>query len=220
MEVNYGLLRRRKVRALMRALALSGGEASLSRLARETGIAKSTLEYNLRILERNGFITKTKGMVRLVLKTPICYLFDAPCSYAYMGLLGERTGRAEAETETAIKLLREEGINPEKIVVATTYRAVTDWEGLIHLDVEWLLMTEEDITNVEKVEACIQPKLEELVKNYKVIADCTSATKPATIALYKQAEKHKTPLIYIYEKQRKLYWITSPNTLKQQLLQT
>ncbi len=218
LSVDYGVLRRGKVRAIMRALALGGGEASLSQLARETGIPKSTLDYNLSIIERSGLIKRKGGQVKLMLKTPICYLFDAPCNYAYIGLLGERSGRVEAETETAVKLLQEEGINPEKIVVATTYKAITEWEGVIRLDVEWLLMTEEEITNVEKVEANLQPKLEELARNYKVIADCTSATKPATIALYNQANKHKTPLIYVYEKQRKLHWITSPDNLKKQLL--
>ncbi|MEM3511898.1 MAG: hypothetical protein QXW47_10270 [Candidatus Jordarchaeales archaeon] len=217
--MDYSLLRRRKAECVLRVLALSGGEAGFSYLARETGITKSTLEYNIRLLERGGLVVRGgRGFVRLAVKTPICYLFDAQCDYAYLGLLGERGERGEAETETALKLLEEEGVKPVKVVVVTTYKAASDWETVAP-KAEWVLLSDKEITSVDSVEGRVRGKLEELMRSYKVVVDCTAATKPATIAFYRMAVKLKVPLIYVYEKQRKLIWIISSSDLKKELLQ-
>ncbi|MEM1659265.1 MAG: winged helix-turn-helix domain-containing protein [Candidatus Jordarchaeales archaeon] len=217
--MDYNLLLRRKARAILKALALSGGEANFSQVARETGIPRSTLEYNLRLLEKGGLVVRVgRGFIKLAVKTPLFYLFDAPCEYAYFGLLGERGERKEAETDTAVKLLEMEGVKPSKVVVVTTYRAASDWEKA-SVRAEWVLLSDQEITNVDSVEERVRGKLEELMRDYKVVMDCTAATKPATIAFYKMATALKVPLVYVYEKQKKLIWIISPDDLKRDLLQ-
>lgn len=218
MKVDYSLLRRRKVKDILRVLAVNGGEASFSRVARETGIARSTLEYNLKLLERGGLVARVgRGFIKLTVMTPICYLFDAPCDYAYLGLLGERGEREESETDTAVRLLGKEGVEPVKVVVVTTYRAASDWEKAT-VRAEWVLLSDQEITSVDSVEERVRGKLEELMRSYKVVMDCTSATKPATIAFYRMAVNFKVPLVYVYEKQKKLIWIISPDDLKKELL--
>ncbi|MGQ9720805.1 MAG: hypothetical protein ACUVXA_05720 [Candidatus Jordarchaeum sp.] len=132
--------------------------------------------------------------------------------------MGERSEREESETETAISLLKEKGISFEKIVVATTHGAVAEWEDITHLNVEWCLLSDEEISRVSEVEEKVMPRLLGLLRNYKVVMDCTSATKPATIAYYRLASKFKVPLVYVYEKRRELVWIVSVEDLKRELL--
>lgn len=220
MEINYGnLLQKGKVSAILRKLALGDGEASFSELAKSTGIPKSTLEHNLNILESKKIITKSKrGPIKLTYKTPLCYIFDSPSAYAYLGLLGERNEREESETETAISLLKEKGISFGKVVVATTHRAVAEWESLTRLNVEWCLLSDEEISRVNEVEARTKPKLVELIGNYRVVMDCTSATKPATIAYYRLATLFRVPLIYVYESRKELIWVISREDLKRELI--
>ena len=55
----------------------------------------------------------------------------------------------------------------------------------------------------------IENVLKELVKDYIVIADCTSLNKIFTIALYSLAIDYGVPLIYIYENEKKLIWLRS-----------
>lgn len=218
MEIDYRILSRGNVVAILKKLALSDGEASFTELE-STGIPNSTLEYNLDMLVNKKIITRTKrGPIKLTYKTPLCYVFDSPSAYAYLGLLGERNERDESETETAINLLKEERISFGKIVVATTHGAVAEWENLTHLNIEWRLLSDKQISRVSDVEEKVMSRLVELLKNYKVVMDCTSATKPATIAYYRLAAKFKVPLIYVYEKGKELVWIVSVEDLKMELL--
>jgi len=50
-----------------------------------------------------------------------------------------------------------------------------------------------------------------------VVIDCTSATKPATIAYYELAQEYMAPLIYVYEDGRSIKWLISKDTLKRKL---
>jgi len=63
----------------------------------------------------------------------------------------------------------------------------------------------------------VLPQLESLLRNYIVIMDCTSATKPATIAYYEIAQTYLIPLIYIYEETKELKWLISRETIKEKL---
>jgi len=47
--------------------------------------------------------------------------------------------------------------------------------------------------------------------------DCTSATKPATIAYYELAQKLWIPLIYVYEETKQLKWLISKEDIQEKL---
>ncbi|WXG41613.1 MAG: hypothetical protein WED07_12760 [Candidatus Freyarchaeum deiterrae] len=202
-------------------MARAGGEIRFSELCRAADISKSTLDYNLTILASNGIITRDRGLIRLEYKTPLCYIFDSPrtrASYAYLGLLGERSGRSESETETAINLLGEEGFVFSRVAVVTTHRCAAEWEGVAPGSVDWFLLKDEEISLVEVIEARVEASLSDLLRNYVLIMDCTSATKPATIAYYRLATRHKIPLVYVYEKKKELTWIISREDLRGELV--
>ena len=63
----------------------------------------------------------------------------------------------------------------------------------------------------------VLPQLESLLRNYLVIMDCTSATKPATITYYELAQTYLIPLIYICEKTKELKWLISKETIEKRL---
>jgi len=48
----------------------------------------------------------------------------------------------------------------------------------------WILCYEDEIINIDTIKDKVTPQLESLMKDFIVIIDCTSATKPATIAYY------------------------------------
>lgn len=200
------------------ALALLGGGTRFSSILRLVGgKAKSTINHTLNVLERNGLITRSDdGMIRLRYKTPLCSLVDCEdITFAYLGLLGERSGREESETETALNILRHEyAINPGKVVVITTRKAAVTWENLMKPSIEWILMDDRDVSDLGRILEATDPKVRELASSHRLIMDCTSLTKPATIAFYKSAMKHFVPLIYIYEQSKKLTWIISRKDLE------
>lgn len=182
--------------------------------------AKSTIEYNLNVLERRGLITRSPcGPIRICCKTTLCLL--AKCErvdYAYFRLLGERNKREESEMETALNLLKDKWhTSPKKTVVLTTHRAVAGWENLPNKGVERILVSDEDMSDVGRVLEKADSKYQELATGYKLIIDCTSGTKPATIAFYKLALKYYAPLVYVYEQDRKLSWIIATKDLQQQV---
>lgn len=214
-----GVFRRDKIQRILRVLAAAGGELRFGKIASETEIAGSTLNHNLNILVGRGVVSRCDGVVRLVYKTPLCFVFDSPTvCYAYLGLLGERGGREESETATAIDLLGGVGLVFDKVRVVTTFGCVSEWEGCVPGDVDWFLVGDEEIRRVNAMERRVEGVLEELMRDYVVIMDCTSATKPATIAFYKLANEYWVPLIYIYEKTRELAWIISREELSRRLL--
>jgi len=208
-------------REVLLALALLGGEARFNVITQLVSRkAKSTIDYNLKVLEHGGLITRSHGgLIRIRFKTPLCLLVECEeVDYAYFGLLGERNKREESETETALSLLRDtRNVSPRKIVVLTTHKAVAGWESLPNLGVEWILVSDEDISDVGRVFEKADSKARELVAEYRLIMDCTSGTKPATIAFYKLALKYYAPLVYVYEQSRKLSWIITTKNLQQQV---
>jgi len=82
---------------------------------------------------------------------------------------------------------------------------------------QWILCYEDEIINIDAVKSKVSPQLTSLLKEYIVIMDCTSATKPATIAYYELAQTCQIPLIYIYEGTRQLKWLISKETIKENL---
>jgi hypothetical protein len=47
--------------------------------------------------------------------------------------------------------------------------------------------------------------------------DCTSLTKPATMAYYELASTYHVPLIYVYEGTGELKWLISKDTIRSKL---
>ena len=201
------------------ALAKLGGVASFSQIQKLSGIKGSTLTHNLNILVRFNVVEKeVKGTYRLKYMTPLCYLFsDRPLPTAYLGLLGRRNSREKPETETALELLRVEGCQPDSIHVLTSTEALHEWEDL-RLPYQWILCYEEEIVDIDSVKRRAEQRLKSLLKDHIVIIDCTSATKPATIAYYELAQTYQTPLIYIYEEKKELKWLKSKQTIKAAIL--
>lgn len=203
------------------AIALSrlGGTARFSEIERISGVRGSTLLHNLNILIQFGVVERlVKGTYRLRYLTPLCYLFsDKPLPIAYMGLLGRREGRTKPEPETALELLRAGNIKPESINVLTTYEGFEDWKEM-RLPYDWIICYEDEIYDIDSVMEKIQRRWELLAKTHILILDCTSATKPATIACYELAQTYQIPLIYIYEPMLKLKWLKSKETIEREII--
>lgn len=201
-------------RRILEALAKNGGVLNFAQIEKLSGVRGSTLNHHLnRLIKLNIISKEVKGTYKLKFKTPLCYIFGAEISFAYFGLLGKRLERKEPETKVALELLKKERIEPALVYVATSPEALNEWKDL-KLPYHWILLYEEQIIDVDAVKKSIEPQLESLLKEYIVILDCTSATKPATIAYYELAQKYCTPLIYVYEETRKLSWLISKDTLK------
>lgn len=67
------------------------------------------------------------------------------------------------------------------------------------LPYQWILCYEDEIINVDAVKQKVTTQLLSLLRDYIVVMDYTSATKPATIAHHELAQKLWIPLIYTYE---------------------
>lgn len=129
-----------------------------------------------------------------------------------IGLLGKRDKRTIPETKVALELLEKEGIIPKLVYVTTSLEALEEWKDL-KLPYQWITAYEAQIADIDEVKKRVTPQLEILLKDYVVILDCTSATKPATIAYYELANQYLVPLVYIYEPVRSLKWLISKETL-------
>ena len=207
-------------RKVLEALAKNGGIASFSQIQAISGVKGSVLTHHLNRLQRLHIIEKeVKGTYRLTYKTPLCFIFPSTVKIpiAYFGLLGRKESRKEPEPQVAIKLLEKEKLKPDLIYVLTSPEALNDWKNL-KLPYQWILCYEDEIINIDSIKQKILPQLISLLKEYIVIMDCTSATKPATIAYYELAQNFHIPLIYIYEETRQLKWLISKNKIKERLL--
>jgi DNA-binding transcriptional ArsR family regulator len=208
-----------KSRKVLEALALKGGVATFSEIEAISGVTGSVLTHHLNRLQRFNVIQKeVKGTYRLAYKTPLCFIFKSKqkVPMAYFGLLGQRESREEPEPEVALKLLQKEQLKPDMIYVVTSPEALNDWKQL-KLPYQWILCYEDEIINVDLVKKKVTPQLLSLLKDYIVIMDCTSATKPATVAYYELAQNFWTPLIYVYEKTKQLKWLISKQDIKLRL---
>ncbi|MEM2498285.1 MAG: hypothetical protein QXK12_08840 [Candidatus Nezhaarchaeales archaeon] len=215
--------RRRYVKQLVKYLAEARGEAKFTDLLKALGNPpKSTLSNNLDVLIRLGVAERRgRGLIRLRFKTPLCLIANADVPAAYLGLLGLRDQRRVSETETAVKLLEGEGWKIEKVKVVTTLEAAGSWRNYIpsrlQSRIEWHTLAGDVLDNIQLIEQQVEPILTGLMKEYTVIVDCTSGTRPAGIAYYRLASKWSTPLIYVYEQRQKLAWLISREDLKQRI---
>lgn len=198
-------------------IASKGGVASFSDIEAQSRVKGSTLKYHLdRLIQQGVLKALARGTYGLKYKTPICYLFETNTPIAYMGLLGRRNNRTEPETEIAVKLLEEEKHKVGLKYVVTSPESLIEWKSL-KLDCQWILCYGDEIIDIDAVKAKVVPQLQALLKEYVVVLDCTSATKPASIAFYEMAQEYLVPLIYIYEKTQSLKWLISKETIKRRL---
>lgn len=207
-----------KSRRVAQALAKAGGIARYSQLAKSSGVEGSLLIYHLnRLHDLNVVEIPVKGTYQLKYRTPLCYLYESKgVEVAYLGLLGRRNLREEPETNVALRLLRDQGIEPKLVYVVTSPEALEDWREL-RLPFQWILCYDDEIIDIDAIEKKVRPQLEGLLKDHIVILDCTSATKPATIAYYELAQTYLTPLIYIYEDTKQLKWLLSKEIIRKKL---
>jgi len=203
---------------VLEAVAEKGGIASFSQVKEATGINSPVLTYHLDILQRLNILEKeARGTYRLKYKTPLCWIFGAiNVPIAYLGLLGRRESRSEPETKTALGLLEKEKIGPKFTYVLTSPEALGEWKEL-KLPYQWILCYEDEIVDIDAIKNKVTPQLESLLRDYIVIIDCTSATKPATIAYYELAQTYHAPLIYVYEEKKQLKWLISKDNIRQKL---
>jgi len=207
-------------RKIVQALAAKGGISTFSEIETVSGVKANLLAHHLNRLQSLNVIEReVKGTYRLTYKTPLCLIFDkaAKMAIAYFGLLGKRESRLKPETSVALELLRQESVNSKLTYVVTSPEALDEWKEL-KLPYQWILCYEEEIIDIDAVKNKVTPLLESLLKNNVVIMDCTSATKPATIAYYELAQTYCIPLIYVYEETKKLKWLISKETIKRRFL--
>jgi len=203
-------------RRIVQALAAKGGIATFSEIEKTSAVKGSLLAHHLNRLQSLNVIEReVKGTYRLTYTTPLCYILDkaTKMAIAYFGLLGRRESRLKPETNVALELLKLEGVNAKLTYVVTSPEALNEWKEL-KLPYQWILCYEEEIIDIDAVKKKVTPQLENLLKNHVVIMDCTSATKPATIAYYELAQTYCIPLIYVYEETKKLKWLISKETIK------
>ncbi len=209
----------RNSRRVLEALARRDGIANFAEIERLSGVRGSVLVHHLNRLQKLGVLSKkTKGIYRLKYKTPLCFIYGTrkPLKITYFGLLGRREKRNEPEPDVAISLLTKQGYIPELKYIVTSPEALQSWKDQ-KLQYNWILCYEDEIINVDAIREKIKPQLLNLLKDNLVIMDCTSATKPATIAYYDLAQTLWIPLIYVYEDTKELKWLISIETLKERL---
>lgn len=204
---------------ILEAISKKGGLATFSEIQAESGVKGSILNHHLNRLQKLEVIQReVKGTYKLTFKTPLCLIFNPKhkIPIAYFGLLGRKESRTEPETQVALNLLEKESLKSDLIYVVTSPDALDDWKTL-KLPYQWILCYEDEIIKVEVVKQKVIPQLHSLLRDYIVIMDCTSATKPATIAYYELAQKLWIPLIYVYEETKELKWLISRETIKTKL---
>ncbi|MEM3737474.1 MAG: helix-turn-helix domain-containing protein [Candidatus Bathyarchaeia archaeon] len=217
-DYEYAVKSRNRWRVL-EAIASKGGVANFKDIERASGVKGSTLTHHLDVLQSLNIVDReVKGTYRLKYKTPLCYLFgrESEVPFAYYGLLGRKDDICDPEPEVALKLLEKEGVTPKLVYVTTSHEALSDWKDL-KLQYQWILCYEDQILDIDAVKRNVISWLESSLKEYVAILDCTSATKPATLAYYELAQMFYTPLIYVYEPTRTLKWLVSKETIKRRL---
>lgn len=183
----------------------------------------SKVTNNTYHLERYNFVVREgRGLIKLKYKTPLCWIANTPgVSFAYLGLLGKGPYE-KTETETAIALLKKEGINPKKIIVVTSQEAIGYWRGRIDSNllsrINWRALDDKkELSDIDKVEEVLKPQIIELMKDYILIMDLTSGPRPAGIAYYETALQFRVPLIYVYEPTKRLRWLISKEKLTKEV---
>ncbi len=187
-------------------------------IKKKTGMDDSLVDYYLKRLQELRIIGKTPwGTYYLIEKIPFCYLCSRIREIIYVGLLGQKHYHTEPEPITAIRLLKKEGYKINDVIVITTRTAISTW-GTVNEDILSIITVEDkDILSIEKMTNIIFNIVDKQSRKTAIILDCTSLTKPATIAMYNISTKYLIPLIYIYEQTKQLHWILRPEDIGKML---
>ncbi|MHA1838383.1 MAG: hypothetical protein ACTSYO_00265 [Candidatus Ranarchaeia archaeon] len=203
---------------IVKILVELGGETNYKQIQENCDIPGATIIYHLNRLMSFGVIENPlKGVYRIKYKSPLSYISDESSSnYTYFGLLGRKEERQNPEPNQAIELLKREDICVETSYVVTTLEALNEWKQS-QLSFNWILCYSEEIRDINKVYNKVKPILELQMRISLVVLDCTSATKPATLAYYKLAQEYLLPLIYLNEEKQELIWLNSKEDIKNKL---
>lgn len=202
---------------ITKTVAQLGGIANFSSIESNCNIKGSTLIYQLnRLVAANVLTSLSKGTYGLRFKTPMSYLFDADTPLAYVGLLGRRNNREIPVTEIAVDLLKKQNHEVHLKYAVSTPDAVQEWSSS-KPDFHWIMCYEDEIIDIDAIKDKLRPQLEALLKDNIVILDCTSATKPASIAFYELAQDYMIPLIYVYENNQSIKWLMSKELIMEKL---
>ncbi|BAJ50795.1 hypothetical protein CSUB_C0941 [Candidatus Caldarchaeum subterraneum] len=220
---------------LLLSIARRGGVARHSDLLDTVGGKRSlgsTLTNRLYRLRDLCYINYGGGVASLKSKTPLCYVVGADVKYVYVGLLGRklRLDIDEPEPVTAVNMLEAQGFRLERIVIATTKEAYSDWAFDIqryrrYAIIDWKLVSVEQMNDIETMVNIMEPKVYELCREYVPIIDCTSGTRPAGIAFSEIADQLMAPLIYVYTNKElenyndpvRIYWLKDVKKITEQL---
>lgn len=207
----------KKEEMIIKFLAMKFNAVRFSEIQKKTELSSALLAYKLQKLIKIGLVKKiTSGTYEIRYKTPLCYIYCDKPEYTYIGLLGLKQGRDLPEPLVALKLLEKEKIKPVKNYVLATKESISDWSGYLE-NFNIRTLKTEDTLNIEKIEKILENIILKERDKTVIILDCTSLTKTATIAFYKQAIKHHTPLIYIYEHTKTLIWLQSKTEITKNL---
>ncbi|MDW7977786.1 MAG: hypothetical protein RMH74_03165 [Candidatus Caldarchaeum sp.] len=83
--------------------------------------------------------------------------------------------------------------------------------------IKLLSVTVNEMNSVDRMMERVENSLTELMRNFIVVLDCTSGTRPAGIAFYALAEKHRLPLVYVYKDRQVVYWLKSRDDLRKEI---
>jgi len=207
-----------KSQKVIHSLCKHSGIAKFSMIEKDTELGGGLLLHHLNRLISLGIVeSDVKGTYRLKYRTPLCYAFGArKVPFAYLGLLGRRDSYKTPEPEVALNLLSNEKIEPYLVYVLTSPEAVSDWKTE-KLRYQWILCYGDEIIEIDEVQKRLLPQLEALLREYLVVVDCTSSTKPATIALYDLAQRYLIPCIYVSVEKKTLKWLISSDGIRVRL---
>ena len=202
---------------ILEYMSKSCGVCKYNHIRKELNVESSKLNYRLKKLISAGIVKKiSEGNYEILYKTPFCYIFGSPKDvgkYIYIGLLGLRNDRIESEPTTAIKLLDKENIKVTRCYVLATESSIASWGEDILKKYSIQIVDEEEIKDIKKIETIAEAIIKKEITEGIVILDCTSLTKPATIAYYRLSGKYLTPLIYVYESKKEIFWLRNRSSV-------
>ncbi|MBS7651073.1 hypothetical protein KEJ35_07000, partial [Candidatus Bathyarchaeota archaeon] len=93
---------------------------------------------------------------------------------------------------------------------------MVDWKDH-RINCQWIICYGDEIIDIDAIQRKITPQLTALLREYSVIIDCTSSTKPATIAYYDLAQRFLIPCIYVSEEKKSIRWLISKESIMRRL---
>jgi DNA-binding transcriptional ArsR family regulator len=220
-------LKQENARKIIQFIAENGGSATYKEILDATSLTPSTIRHHLARLEIDFHLIrerKSRSPYSLVHRSPLCFIFSKRQGkkITYFGLLGKRDERdRDPETITAKEILDRKGFEIESAYVLTTHSGIQSWSAekrLEELNISWIVCSDKDVGSIQALTHKIWKRVSSELENHFVLMDCTSLTKPATIAYFKIASTLMLPLIYVSEENKTLTWIISIEEIRNLIL--